>query len=132
MQTLYLLFIFVLVLPLSAQHASITTEDFNNDGADDVLKCSYEIGSSFGGGDCELTDGKTKNKFTLSNYGSFCAIKKRVSIAPDLRKKENEYFFYTLKKEILPKFKTTPDQSLIWIINSSLNTQKHLRIGISI
>jgi len=124
MKNLHLLFFFILVLPLSAQHTSITTEDFNSDGTEDLLKCTYEIGSSFGGANCELTDGKTKKKFTLSNYGCFCAIKKWVSVIPELRKKENEYFFYNLKKEVLPKFRSTPDQSLLWIVNSSLKTQK--------
>lgn len=124
MKNLHLLFLFFLVLPLSAQHNTITAEDFNSDGVEDLLKCSYEIGSSFGGGDCELTDGKTKKTFKLTNYGCFCAIKKRVSVTPELRKKENEYFLYTLKKEILPKFRSTPDQSLVWIINSSLSAKK--------
>ncbi|TMM58550.1 hypothetical protein FEE95_03720 [Maribacter algarum] len=124
MKNLLLLFFFLFIAQLFAQHNSITTEDFNSDGIEDILMCSYEIGSNFGGADCELTDGKTKKKFTLTNYGCFCAIKKRVSVLPELRKKENEYFFYNLKKEVLPKFRPTPDQSLFWIINSSLNTQK--------
>lgn len=124
MPNLYFLFILVLTFPLSAQHTSVTHEDFNHDGIEDRLKCSYEIGSNFGGGNCELVDGKTKNKFTLSNYGCFCAIKKRVFVAPELRMKENEYFLYTLKKEILPQFKPIPDQSLYWIIKSGLSTQK--------
>lgn len=124
MSKLYILFFIIFTLPLSAQHTSVTQEDFNNDGVEDILKCTYEIGSNFGGGDCELQDGKTKNKFTLSNYGCFCAIKKHVFVAPKLRKKENEYFLYTLKKEILPQFKPIPDQSLYWIIKSGLNTQR--------
>lgn len=124
MHKLYFLFLFIFTVSLSAQHTSITQEDFNDDGIEDVLKCSYEIGSNFGGGNCELVDGKTKNKFTLSNYGCFCAIKKRVFVSPELRKKENEYFLHTLKKEILPLFKPVPDQSLYWIIKSGLNTQK--------
>lgn len=124
MSKLCFLFFIILTLPLSAQHTSVTHEDFNNDGIEDRLKCTYEIGSNFGGGDCELVDGKTKNKFALSNYGCFCAIKKRVFVAPELRKKENEYFLYTLKKEILPQFNPVPDQSLYWIIKSGLNTQK--------
>lgn len=124
MSKLYFLFFIILTLPLSAQHTSVTHKDFNNDGIEDRLKCTYEIGSNFGGGDCELVDGKTKTKFTLSNYGCFCAIKKRVFVAPELRKKENAYFLYTLKKEILPQFKPVPDQSLYWIIKSGLNTQK--------
>ncbi|MEP3208066.1 MAG: hypothetical protein ABJN95_02695 [Maribacter sp.] len=124
MKNLHFLLLLLLALSLSAQHTSITTEDFNSDGIKDLLKCSYEIGSNFGGGECELTDGKTKSKFSLSNFGCFCAIKKRVGVAAELRKKENEYFFYRLKKEILPKFRPTPDQSLIWIINSSLHSQE--------
>lgn len=124
MKNLHILCLLLLASCLSAQHTSITSEDYNSDGIEDLLKCSYEIGSNFGGGECELTDGKTKNKFSLSNYGCFCAIKKRVRVAAELRKKENEYFFYRLKKEILPKFRPTPDQSLIWIINSSLHSQK--------
>lgn len=124
MSKLYILFFIIFTLPLSAQHSSVTQEDFNNDGVEDILKCTYEIGSNFGGGDCELQDGKTKNTFRLSNYGCFCAIKKHVFVAPELRKKENEYFLYTLKKEILPQFKPIPDQSLFWIIKSGLHTQR--------
>lgn len=124
MQKLYFLFFLVLTLQLSAQHTSITAEDFNHDGIEDQLKCTYEIGSTFGGGTCELVDGKTKTKFKLSNYGCYCAIKKRVYVHPELRKKENEYFLFTLKKEILPQFKPIPDQSLYWIIKSGLNTSK--------
>ena len=124
MSKFYFLFFIVFTTSIAAQHTSVTHEDFNTDGIEDRLKCTYEIGSNFGGGDCELVDGKTQNKFTLSNYGCFCAIKKRVFVAPDLRKKENEYFLYTLKKEILPQFRPVPDQSLYWIIKSGLNTQK--------
>lgn len=123
MYNLVFLLLLTLAFPLSAQHTSVTSEDFNSDGTVDQLKCTYEIGSNFGGGDCELTDGSTKNKFTLTNFGCFCAIKKRVVVDPELRKKENAYFFYTLKNEILPKFRSTPDQSLLWIINSALHTQ---------
>lgn len=124
MSKIYILFFIIFAHPLSAQHSSVTHEDFNNDGIEDILKCTYEIGSNFGGGDCELQDGKTKNKFKLSNYGCFCAIKKHVFVDPELRKKENEYFLYTLKKEILPQFKPIPDQSLYWIIKSGLHTQR--------
>ena len=124
MQNLGFLFFLVFVFPVSAQHTSLTQEDFNKDGVEDYLKCTYEIGSNFGGGDCELVDGKTQNKFTLTNYGCYCAIKKHVFIAPTLRKKENEYFLYALKKEILPEFRPTPDQSLYWIIKSGLHSQK--------
>ncbi|MFS4493030.1 hypothetical protein [Maribacter sp. 2308TA10-17] len=124
MKNLLFLLSFLFVAQLFAQHSSTVTEDFNSDGTEDTLRCSYEIGSNFGGADCELTDGKTKKKFTLTNYGCFCAIKKRVSVNPELREKENEHFFYNLKKDVLPKFRSTPDQSLLWIINSSLNSQK--------
>ena len=124
MKNLHFLLFSLIVYSLSAQHSSITNEDLNNDGVEDLLECSYEIGSNFGGGNCELTDGKTGSKFRLSNYGCFCEIKKRIVVSTELRKKENALFFYNLKKEILPKFRSTPDQSLFWIINSSLNTQK--------
>ncbi len=121
-KTLALLF-FASSFFLVAQHNSLTTEDFNSDGITDQMKCIYDVGSSFGGGTCEITDGKTKKTFSLSNYGCFCAIKKRIVIEPDLQKKQNEYFLYHLKKEVLPVFRSTPDQSLLWIINSGLNTR---------
>ena len=124
MKNLYFFLLFLIAFSLSAQHISTTDEDFNSDGFEDVLKCSYEIGSDFGGANCELTDGKTQNTFILSNYSCFCDIKTRVVVAPILRKKENEFFFYNLKKEVLPKFRSTPDQSLYWIIKSSLNTKR--------
>jgi len=124
MKNLHFIFVFIFAFPISAQHTSLTQEDFNNDGFEDYLKCTYEIGNNFGGSDCELIDGKTKKKFTLSNFGCYCAIKKRVFVSPELRKKQNEYFLYELKKEVLPEFKSIPDQSLYWIIKSGLTTQK--------
>ncbi len=124
MKNLHFFLFFFITLSLSGQHTSITQEDFNNDGKEDRLKCTYEIGSNFGGTECELVDGKTNKKFTLSNYGCYCAIKKQVSVTPELREKQNEYFLYTLKKEVLPQFKPFPDQSLYWIIKSGLTTQK--------
>lgn len=108
---------------LFAQHTSMTTEDFNGDGIDDQMKCSYDIGNSSGGSSCEITDGKTQKTFKLSNYSSFSSIKKWVAVAGELQEKENEYFSYRLKKEVLPVFRPTPDQSLVWIINSGLNTK---------
>lgn len=124
MKNLHFFLFFVITFSISGQYTSITQEDFNNDGKEDRLKCTYEIGSNFGGTDCELVDGKTNKKFALSNYGCYCAIKKQVSVTPDLRKKHNEYFLYTLKKEVLPQFKPIPDQSLYWIIKSGLTTER--------
>ncbi len=122
MQHHFTLFFLIFSLSLSAQHTSVSSKDFNNDGIEDLLKCTFKLGDAYGGASCDLLDGKTKKKFTLSNYGCYCAIKKWVYVDPELRKKENEYFLYTLKNEILPEFKSFPDQSLNWIMQSGLNT----------
>ncbi len=114
-----LLFFFLFVLSVSAQHSSVISEDYNDDGIEDTLKCSYEIGSNFGGRDCQLIDGKTQTKFGLSNYGCFCKIKQHIAISPELTRPENSAFFDILKREILPIKKQTPDASLQWLINSS-------------
>ena len=108
---------------LFAQHTSMTTEDFNGDGIDDQMKCSYDIGDNSGGSSCEITDGKTQKTFKLSNYSAFYSIKNHIMVAEELQEKENEYYAYRLKKEVLPVFRPTPDQSLVWIINSGLNTR---------
>ncbi len=110
------------MLSVSAQHSSVVNEDYNNDGIDDTLKCSYEIGSNFGGRDCQLIDGKTQTKFGLSNYGCFCKIKQYIVVSPKLFKSENSAFFDKLKTEILPIKRQTPDASLQWLINSSFSS----------
>ena len=122
MQNVYVLFFFLFVLSVSGQYSSVVNEDYNNDGIDDTLKCSYEIGSNFGGRDCQLIDGKTQTKFGLSNYGCFCKIKQSIMVSAELFKPENITFFETLKKEILPIKKQTPDASLQWLINSSFSS----------
>ncbi len=124
MQRICVLLFAISTIPLSGQYTSTKVEDFNKDGVEDRLNCSYEIGNSFGGGDCSITDGKTKNTFNLNTYASFNRIKKRVYVATALREKENEYFLYTLKKEMLPIFRATPDQSLLWIIYAGLHTNQ--------
>ena len=120
----HLVFISFLLSTISviSQHTTITDEDFNLDGIADHMKCTYEIGHNFGGSTCDLIDGKTNIKYTLHNKSCFFAMKSHVNVDKDLRKKENKYFFYKLKTEILPKFSPIADQSLLWIINSTLHT----------
>ena len=124
MRISFFVLLVITAMSLTAQQTLTTAEDFNQDGIVDQLNCTYTIGSSFGGTTCKLQDGKTKKTFTLSNYGCYCAIKKSVFVTPELRKKENEYFLYTLKKEVLPEVKAIPDQSLYWIIKSGLHSKK--------
>ena len=126
MQYPYLLVFFVFPFFVSAQHTSITNKDFNQDSIPDILKCSYEIGSNFGGTDCTLIDGKTQAKFNLTNYGCYCNIKQLVVISPELKKQENIGFLYALSEEVLPQRSVTPDQSLMWIIRSANSLQKNL------
>jgi len=110
---------------LTSQHNnSLITEDFNNDGIADTLKCIYDIGSNFGGSTCKITDGKTNKSYSMSNYGCFCSIKKHIVVDKQLQYFRNQHFLYQLKKQVLPAFRATPDQSLLWIINSGLNTKK--------
>ncbi len=94
MSKIYIIILLFLAGPtlLFAQHTSMTTEDFNGDGIDDHIQCSYDIGNSSGGSSCEITDGKTQKTFKLSNYSSFSSIKKWVAVAAELQEKENEYF----------------------------------------
>ena len=124
MSKLTSLLLFLTSIFVTAQHTTMTIDDFNADGVEDRLKCSYEIGSAFGGTDCTLTDGKTNANYNLTNFGCYCKIKKHVVLSPELRKPENVSFLYALRKEVLPIRRITPDQSLLWIIKSSLTTQK--------
>ncbi len=121
---LLVLFFLANTLLLTSQHNSSITEDFNNDGIDDHLKCTYDIGSNFGGSTCKITNGKTNKSYSLSNYGCFCAIKKHIVVDKELQYFKNQHFLYQLKKQVLPEFRPTPDQSLLWIINSGLNTKQ--------
>lgn len=124
MSKLPTLLLFLTAVFVTAQHTTMTIEDFNADGVEDRLKCSYEIGSNFGGTDCTLTDGKTNASYRLTNFGCYCKVKQHVILSPELKKPENVSFLYALRKEVLPIRRITPDQSLLWIIKSSLATRK--------
>lgn len=123
MRILILLLFCFHVFVVSGQFESVTNEDFNGDGIDDTLKCSFEVGSNFGGRDCQLIDGKTKKKHGLSSYGCFCKIKQQITVSPDLLKLENQTFLKLLKSEILPVQKLVADPTLQWLIDCAYASQ---------
>ncbi len=123
MKNLLLLFFCLQFFAAYGQLASVTNKDYNADGIDDTLKCSFEVGGNFGGRDCQLIDGITQKKFGLTNYGCFCKIKQHVKVSSDLLKPENKAFLEILKGEILPVQKQVADPSLQWLIDCTYTSQ---------
>lgn len=101
------------------QNSTLKKEDFNHDGFEDTLESHYEGDSWFGGKYSSVKDGKTAKIYELNNFGSFNNIKKSVLIPSELLQEGNKEFLYTLKKELLPDFKVSPDPSLEWIMEST-------------
>ncbi|WP_298420512.1 hypothetical protein [uncultured Kordia sp.] len=102
----------------------ITIADFNNDMVDDTLKTFYEGGSGFGGRYVQMTNGKTNERFELTNNGCSCEIKRMVLMTPALAKSENQLFLKELKAQLLPEKRNKPDASLDWIIKSAYANKK--------
>jgi dTDP-4-dehydrorhamnose 3,5-epimerase-like enzyme len=90
----------------------------------DTLKSFYEGGSGFGGRYVQIINGKTNEIYELTNDGCFCEIKHTVLIPPELNKTENRFFLETIKEQLLPEKRTSPDPSLDWMIKSSFSNVK--------
>ena len=113
------------VTPLIAQYRLDTiVADFNNDKVIDTLIDEYESGSTFGGRSVTITNGKTNETFTLSNYGCYCNFKQIVPIPNALTLDANSAFFEVLKEKVLPKKRAQPDSSLEWMTSATFNLKQ--------
>lgn len=96
-------------------------EDFNTDGHPDTLISCYEGGSGFGGKYVMVINGKTNECFELTTYGSFGDFTRYIWLTPSLEKPENLAFLKALKAHLLPPKQSTPDGSLLWILQSRVS-----------
>lgn len=123
--------ILILILLLTCSNQFIVSQsykrdsiikDLNNDKVTDTLVSFYESGSNFGGREVSIINGKTNEKFTLSNYGCFCDYKNLIRISDSLGLKKNKLFLDAIKKEILPAYKAKqPDATLQWMLSGQLS-----------
>ena len=122
---------FILLLCLFSNYILIAqfstnsiAQDFNGDKVVDTLINEYESGSNFGGHNVTMINGKTNQKFTLSNYGCYCDFKKVVTIPNALTLDFNNTFLEVLKEKVLPNKREHPDSSLQWMISANFNIKK--------
>ncbi|WP_378177455.1 hypothetical protein [Aquimarina sp. SS2-1] len=99
-------------------------EDFNKDKVLDTLYSFYESGSTFGGTDIKIVNGKNNEVFKFSDFSCFCEMKHVYLIPPTLNKPENESFLSVIQEKLFPIIRDAPDPSLQWIIYSYFANQK--------
>ncbi|GAA4111927.1 hypothetical protein GCM10022393_09970 [Aquimarina addita] len=99
-------------------------EDINKDSVLDTLFSFYESGSTFGGTDLKIRNGKTKEVFKFSTYRCYCGIQNVFLVPTALNAVENKFFLRRIQKELFPKMKDTPDPSLQWIISGYFSNKK--------
>lgn len=99
-------------------------EDFNKDGVVDTLYSVYESGSTFGGTNLKIINGKTSQVLTFSTDRCYCSIQKVFLIPPVLQKPENKFFLKKVQKELFPSIRDQPDASLQWIINGYFSNKE--------
>jgi len=83
-----------------------------------------ERGSAFGGKDCMITNGKSKEVFSMSSYGCFCSIKDISPIPKALLQQENLSFLKRMEEELAPNQVRFPDPSLQWIITANATAKE--------
>jgi len=111
---------------LNAQSRIDTTRvDVNNDKIIDTLIDDYNSGSNFGGSNVTVIDGKTKEEYTLSNYGCYCSFTNLITVSDSLLLEKNTSFFDVLKEKVITQKKGTIDATLDWLLSASFNS-KHL------
>lgn len=94
-----------------------TIKDFNQDQVlDTMIKFKYH-GSGFGGITVLLINGKTSERFELSNWGSFANIFITEPLPPDLMLEKNKTFYHVLIEKTFPKVQQKPDNSLKWLLD---------------
>ncbi|MBA6314672.1 hypothetical protein [Cellulophaga baltica] len=121
-----ILFILVLVgalhVLIAQQHKTHTTLiDFNKDTVLDTLIHFNEYGSYCGGSDVTIINGKTKEKFFLTDQGCYSSFTRFVRVPTALNSKANAAFLKVVKDTILPKKRGRPDSSLNWLLSGSLS-----------
>jgi len=99
-------------------------KDFNKDNVLDTLYSFYESGSTFGGTDLKIVNGKNAEVYELSNYGCYCEMKRVHFIPPLLNKPENQPFLSVIQEKLFPIMRKTPDPSLQWIIEGYSSNKK--------
>ncbi|WP_147406143.1 hypothetical protein [Aquimarina sp. BL5] len=99
-------------------------EDFNKDKVLDTLYSFYESGSTFGGTDVKIVNGKTAEVYEFSDYSCYCQMKSVYLVPSILNKPENQPFLSVIQKRLFPVIKKNPDPSLQWIINGYSSNQK--------
>lgn len=128
MKTLFTSLLFVLCwhYQSTAQYSIDTTRiDFNNDRIIDTLIDDFSSGSSFGGRDLVIIDGKTEEEFKMSNYGCYCSFTKVIRVPKNLQLEKNRSFLNVIKKEALNgKKKDTIDATLEWMISGAFDFKR--------
>ncbi len=109
---------------LNAQSRIDTTRvDFNNDKIIDTLIDNYSSGSNFGGSDFTIIDGKTKEEYTLSNYGCYCSFTNLITVPDSLLLEKNASFFDVLRTKAVTQKRDTIDATLEWLLSASFNSK---------
>lgn len=93
-------------------------KDLNNDGYDDAVHCYYDGGSGFGGTNLTIKNGKTKQVFEFSTFGSKWPTIIAVPIHPHLDPEKDKIFCEQVEKLIFPSIKVKqPEPCLQWVLD---------------
>ncbi|SEL92837.1 hypothetical protein SAMN04487910_3616 [Aquimarina amphilecti] len=99
-------------------------EDFNNDNVLDTLYSFYESGSTFGGTDIKIVNGKSNEVYKFSDFGCYCEMKRIYPIPALLSKPENKPFLSVIQKKLFSEPREKPDPSLEWIFKGYSSKKK--------
>ncbi len=112
--------------PLVAQRYTLDTvvKDINHDKVVDTLINEFSSGSAFGGRTITIINGKTKEKFELSNYHGYSSLTRSIIIPENLTLKSNRFFLDVFKEKLLPPKKGRMEASLGWLLSAELNRKQ--------
>lgn len=99
-------------------------KDFNNDQIVDTLINEWSSGSAFGGRDLTMINGKTNEKFKLSNFGSYSSFKRVVAVSDELNLDKNKPFLEVMKAILLPEKRQLIDSSLEWMLSAQFHNER--------